>query len=73
MNDKNKNKEDSKEGFCSACVMGITALAGAGTMGASTKVNKKRKKIIFWIGFIVSIISIFILLYLLLSGCSKCK
>lgn len=63
-----------KEPFCGACVAGIAALAGAGTAGSSSKASdKKTKKIIFWVGVSVSILSIIILVYLLSKNCSDCR
>jgi len=64
--------EEVKEEFCGACIAGITALAGAGTAVGSTKVNKKVKKTVFWIGVVVSIISILILIYFLFINCKDC-
>lgn len=66
-------EDETKEGFCGACVAGIGALAGIGTTVGSTKVDKKKKNIVFWVGCILSIISIIILAYLLfIKKCSDC-
>jgi hypothetical protein len=63
-----------KESFCGACIAGIGALAGIGTSGGSRKSkNKKAKRIIFWIGVSITVISIFFLLYLLfIKKCGEC-
>jgi hypothetical protein len=73
-------KEEQKEEFCSVCVAGVAALAGAGTAAGSsstTRVNRKVMKGFFWIGIAVSIISIIVMLYFLRKGscdiCSKRK
>lgn len=66
--------EDSKEEFCSACAVGISALVGAGMTGSSKAVkNKKKKKVVFYIGLTISIISILILIYLLTRNCDSCR
>ena len=64
-----------KEEFCGVCVAGLTALAGVGTAGASTKVDKKKKKVMFWVGISITIISILFILYMLnrKEGCSSCS
>ena len=66
---------EQKEEFCSTCAVGLAALVGAGTTGGSTKIqDKKVKKIMFWGGLIVTIISIIILIRLWLKGdCLKCS
>lgn len=71
-------KEEQKEEFCSVCVAGVAALAGAGTAaGASStgKANRKVVKSFFWIGVSVSIISILVMLYFLRNegSCSACS
>lgn len=70
-----EKKEEVKEEFCGACVAGIAALAGAGTAGGSrVSKNKDTKKIIFWIGVGVSLLSILILIYLLcFKKCDSCR
>jgi hypothetical protein len=66
-------KREIKEPFCGACVAGITALAGAGASAGSSRVNKKSKKIVFWIGITVTIISIIVMCYLLfIAKCKEC-
>lgn len=64
-----------KEEFCGACVAGVGALLGAGTTVASSKTQKKYKKTIFWVGLIVTIISILILIYMLINkdSCKSCS
>ena len=68
-------KPEVKEEFCGACVAGIAALAGVGTVGGSRKTkNKKLQTALFWIGVSVSLISILVLIYLLfLKRCSSCR
>jgi hypothetical protein len=75
MNIVNQKKEEIKEPFCGACIAGVAALAGAGTAGGSTSSkNKTTKKIIFWTGVGVSIMSILILVYLLcFKNCNQCR
>lgn len=66
--------EPVKEEFCGLCVAGITALAGVGTAGAGTRVDKKKRKIFFIVGISVTVISILVILYLLRSGtCNSCS
>ena len=64
-----------KEEFCGACVAGVGALLGAGTTVASSKTQKKYKRTIFWIGLIITILSIIILFYLLTNkeACKSCS
>lgn len=64
-----------KEEFCGACIAGVGALLGAGTTVASTKSQKKNKKIIFWSGLIITIISIIVLIYMLTNkdACKSCS
>jgi hypothetical protein len=70
-----KQKEEIKEPFCGACVAGVAALAGAGAVGGSNKVeDKKTKDIVFWIGAGITLISIIILIYLLcFKKCKSCR
>lgn len=73
--DEKKWKEtggEQKEGFCGACLAGVGALLGAGTSAYSSKIDKKKKKTIFWAGVAVSVISILILIVLLIKGCKDC-
>ena len=65
---------ENKEEFCGACVAGLVALAGVGTSGATSKKNRKTKKIIFWSGVSVSVISICFLIYFLCfkKNCEEC-
>jgi len=69
-----EKKEEIKEPFCSACVVGLAALAGMGTAGGSrTAKDKKMKDMIFWIGVGVSVVSIIVLIYLLcFRKCDDC-
>lgn len=75
MNGSEKKIHDleTKEGFCGACVAGIGALAGLGTAAGSTKVDKKKRTIVFWVGCGTSILFILILIYLLfIKKCTEC-
>lgn len=64
---------DVKEEFCGACVAGLGALAGMGTAAGSTRVDKKKKKVVFWVGFSITVVSILILFYMLfIKKCSEC-
>lgn len=65
----NKDNEETKEEFCGACAAGIAALAGVGTATS----NRKSKKLIFWIGMSISLISLLVLIYLLcFKDCKEC-
>lgn len=70
-----KEKKEIKEPFCGACVAGVAAIAGAGATGTSTKIkDRKKQKIIFWSGVIITIISILILIYILfIKKCGSCR
>lgn len=73
MKDKDKSKDEEKEGFCGLCVAGLGTLLGGGITAGSSKTNKKNKKKIFWLGVSISIISIIVLLYLIfIRGCDDC-
>jgi uncharacterized membrane protein YvbJ len=67
------NGNDEKEEFCSLCMSGVALLSGA-TMTATgdRKSNKKMKKIIFWSGIVLTVISIILLIYYLRT-CKECK
>jgi hypothetical protein len=70
-----KKKEESKEEFCGACVAGVAALAGVGAAGTSksTSSDKTTRKVVFWFGTVVSLLSIIYLIYALcFQKCSKC-
>jgi ABC-type proline/glycine betaine transport system permease subunit len=64
-----------REDFCGACVAGITALVGAGTAGGSVKAkDQNTKRIIFWVGMSVSMISIIVIVYILyFQKCEVCS
>lgn len=65
---------EQKEDFCVGCVAGVGALIGAGTAGASSKRDRKYKKIIFWIAIGLTIISILVLIYILfIKKCNECS
>ena len=69
-------QKDIKEPFCSACAAGLAAVVGAGVSGSSSMVNKRKtKKIVFWVGIVISVLSIVILLYLLSrkESCESCR
>ena len=66
-------EEDTKEDFCGACLAVPLAMAGVGTAASSSnKKNKTIKKIIFWVGIIISVISIVVAIWFLMS-CEDCK
>lgn len=69
-----QEKEEIKESFCGACVIGVSALVGIGTAGSSKGIkNKEKKKLLFWIGVSITILSILILLYLIfIKKCKEC-
>lgn len=69
-----QEKEEIKESFCGACIVGVAALAGIGTAGSSKGIkNKEKKKLLFWIGVSVTILSILVLLYLIfVKKCNEC-
>ena len=64
------------EGFCGACVAAPFLLIGSGMQTVdgdkSRKVNRKRKAIIYWTGFIITVISMIIVIYYMQS-CSQCR
>jgi len=67
------NGGESKEEFCSACVAGVAALSGITVAGGSSRINKRRKKTIFWFGVAVSVASIIFLIAVLCTNtCKKC-
>jgi hypothetical protein len=76
-NQDNKEQPEQKEEFCSVCVAGVTALAGAGTAGAGStnvfRVSKRTATILFWIGIIVSLLSVLYIIRQLRSpSCNQC-
>ncbi len=71
------NTHNKKEEFCSACVTIPLAFAGTGLSAyggttKSTEENRQNKKLIFWIGFIVALISIILSIYFLVT-CKTCR
>lgn len=65
-----------REDFCGACIAGAAALVGAGTTGKSIsgKKNSKKKRVIFWIGVGITLLSIIVCLYILcIKKCSECQ
>lgn len=64
-----------REDFCGACVAGITALVGAAGAGGSAKAkDQNTKRIIFWIGMSVSLVSVLVIIYLLyFQKCEVCS
>lgn len=74
MRDIDEN-EDTKEEFCGVCAALPLAMIGAGVAGTGTKKkgsNKKTKKILFWTGIIVTLISL-IVVYYYLTRCKTCR
>lgn len=68
-------REDFREDFCPPCLAIPVAVAGAGAMGAgSGGANYNTKRILFWIGLILTILSVAFVLYVTSKGgCSSCK
>lgn len=70
-------QEESKEGFCGACIAAPLAMVGAGASvyGASSKKkHKNTKKIILWVGISVTVLSVLIVIYYLwIKKCSDCE
>jgi hypothetical protein len=70
---------ETKEEFCGACIAVPFALAGAGVTaygaGGSKKGYKKQKKIAFWVGIGVTLLSLAIAVYYLWikKDCSDCE
>lgn len=66
---------DTNEPFCMACLAVPFAFAGAGTSAYGAKGNhRKKKKIVFWIGVSLTLISLLIALYyLFIAKCSECE
>ena len=63
------------EEFCSVCILGISALVGSGIASQgldSSKEHKKQKKIMFWSGISVTVVSLIIIIYLMFNK-DKCK
>jgi len=70
---KNNHKDDVKEEFCGTCLALPLALAGAGAAGVSSSDNNdKTKKILFWGGISITIVSI-IATIIFLRRCKTCK
>jgi hypothetical protein len=65
--DKSRDDKEINEGFCGACISIPVALAGAGIAGYGATGSKKRyktqKKIAFWSGLVVVLISLSIAVY----------
>ena len=77
MKEEDKDKEDTKEDFCGACLAVPLALigAGAGAVGSNQKgKHKKTKNIMMWGGIATVVISILIAIYFLwIKKCNDCK
>ena len=68
--------DDTKEEFCSSCVAGGFAIAGAVGAGAgvsSKKMHKKYKKILIWTGIVTFIISLAVAGYMYKKNCKECR
>ena len=65
----NKEKEETREDLCLACVTTPLAMVGAGVSGAG---SKNRKKVIFYSGVVLTIISIIVALYFFFR-CEECR
>jgi hypothetical protein len=70
-----KKEEEQKEDFCPACVSIPLAFLGAGTSAYGLKGSyKKQKKILFWVGISMVLLSIFIAVYYLwIKKCEECR
>lgn len=70
-----KDGDETKEGFCGACLAIPLAFAGVGASAygahSSRGKHKKQKKIALWAGIISIVISILIVVYFLFIA--KCK
>jgi len=62
----------TKEDFCGACLAVPLALVGGSTALASKNSHKQRKKIIFFVGLAVTLLS-FVLGLIFLMKCKKCR
>lgn len=76
INHENSSKQDEvKESFCGACVAIPLAIAGAGAAGAGASGNggkhKEQKKVLFWVGIVITLMSLFTAIYFLFI--KKCK
>uniref|UniRef100_A0A6C0H2S6 Transmembrane protein n=1 Tax=viral metagenome TaxID=1070528 RepID=A0A6C0H2S6_9ZZZZ len=70
------SETETKEDFCPACVILPVAMAGAGmaSVGATkqNKSNKKKKKLMFWVGITTTLFALIIgLIYL--KRCKNCR
>jgi len=69
----NNHKHDVKEEFCGTCLALPLALAGVGAAGASSSdKNDKTKKILFWGGISITVVSI-IATIIFLKRCKTCR
>lgn len=69
-----KSKKNTREEFCGVCAAGLTALAGAGTVGGSSYADgQSNKNTIFWVGVVISVVSICYFMYLLFISPAECK
>jgi len=73
--DKEPKKGETKEEFCSLCVAGISALGGMTVAStSSSRTDKHHKKLSFWIGVGITIVSILIMIYYLcFEDCESCR
>ncbi len=70
-----KDKKDTKESFCGACVMIPLALAGAGVAGVGAKkkgMYKKTRTIMLWGGISITLLSLLIAV-IYISKCKDCR
>ena len=75
-----KNEEQGvniRENFCGACIAIPLALVGAGTSvysASSKKKYKTQKKVIFWTGIAITLISLLIIVYFVwIKKCKDCE
>lgn len=70
-------KKEEKEEFCASCMTAPVLAVSAGSLYASSSMDKekydKQRKIAFWVGVIALIITIIISIRALSDDCSKCS
>ena len=71
---KNNHEGEVKEEFCGACLAIPAAIAGAGAAGVGAKKGShdKTKKILFWGGITVTVVSAVIAI-IYLTKCTNCR
>jgi len=68
---------ETKENFCGACLAVPLAFVGAGVAygsAGSKKKHKQTKKIVFWVGIAVTVLSLAVAIYYLwIKKCDDCE